>query len=130
MAGYSKTPLVEKLGIKRGHVVAFVGAPVGFALDGVSPAALRRSGCDVVILFAMQQKSLVQALSHASGALIESGNLWIAWPRKSSGVPTDLSENRLRELILPTGLVDNKVCAIDRTWSGLRFCKRLKDRKK
>jgi hypothetical protein len=127
VAGYSGTPLVQKLGIKTGHRVAFVGAPDGFRLDGVTPGPLRR--CDVVLLFAPKEQALARALPKAAASLVESGSLWIAWPKKSSGVATDLTEDRLRELILPTGLVDNKVCAIDETWSGLRFCKRLKDRK-
>jgi len=128
VAGYSGTPLPKKLGIKG--EVALIGAPDGFArLIGVEPARLAKGAIDVVILFASQQKTLKAALGKAAAALKEDGNLWVAWPKKSSGVATDVTENLLREIILPTGLVDNKVCAIDETWSGLRFCKRLKDRK-
>jgi hypothetical protein len=128
VAGYSSTPLPKKLGVKKGGSVALVNAPDGFAKSiGVRASPLE--DCDVVILFAPQKKALEKSLKRASAALKEDGNLWIAWPKKSSGVATDLTENLLRELVLPTGLVDNKVCAIDETWSGLRFCKRLKDRK-
>jgi hypothetical protein len=128
VAGYSGTPLPKKLGIKG--EVALIGAPREFArLIGVEPAPLAKGAIDVVILFASQQKALKAALKKALAALKEDGNLWIAWPKKSSGVATDVTENLLREIVLPTGLVDNKVCAIDETWSGLRFCKRLKDRK-
>jgi Protein of unknown function (DUF3052) len=128
VAGYSGTPLPKKLGIKGN--VALIGAPDGFArLIGVEPVPLRKGALDVVILFAPQQKALKAALKRAAAALKEDGNLWVAWPKKSSGVATDVTENLLRELILPTGLVDNKVCAVDDTWSGLRFCKRRENRK-
>jgi hypothetical protein len=128
MAGYSETPLPKKLGIKGS--VALVGAPDGFAaLVGARPAPLKKSGCDAVILFAPREKALLRALPRAAAALVEDGNLWIAWPKKSSGVATDLTEDRVRAVVLSSGLVDNKVCAIDEIWSGLRFCKRLRDRK-
>jgi hypothetical protein len=128
VAAYSSTPLPKKLGIKGR--VALIGAPDGFAARiGVEPASLRKGALDVVILFAPQQKKLDQALPKAIAALKEDGNLWIAWPKKASGMATDLTEDRLRRSILSTGLVDNKVCAIDETWSGLRFCKRLENRK-
>jgi hypothetical protein len=127
VSGYSGTPLPKKLGIKGN--VALLYPPDGFARSiGVKPAPLEE--CDVVILFAAQKEILEKSLKKASAALKEDGNLWIAWPKKSSGVATDLTENLLRTLILPTGLVDNKVCAIDETWSGLRFCKRVANRKK
>jgi DUF3052 family protein len=127
VAGYSGTPLPRKLGVQGN--VALVNAPDGFAKSiGVRPSPLEE--CDVVILFAAGKKALEKSLKKAAAALKEDGNLWVAWPKKSSGVATDLSENLLREIILPTGLVDNKVCAIDETWSGLRFCKRLANRKK
>jgi len=126
--GYSGTPLPKKLGVKGN--VAVVGAPDGFAARiAVTPSPLKKGAVDVVILFASQQKTLVKALPRAIASLKEDGNLWIAWPKKSSGVVTDLDENRLRKMVLATGLVDNKVCAIDETWSGLRFCKRLENRK-
>jgi hypothetical protein len=129
VAGYSGTPLPKKLGIKG--QVALVGAPDGFArLIGVEPARLRKGALDVVILFATQQKALKTTLPKASAALTEDGNLWIAWPKKSSGVAGDLGESEVRHLVLATGLVDNKVCAIDEIWSALRFCKRLSERKK
>jgi hypothetical protein len=128
LSGYSGTPRPKKLGVKGN--VALIGAPDGFArLIDVTPSALKKGALDVVILFAAQQKNLLESLSRAAAALKEDGNLWIAWPKKSSGVVTDLTEDKLREIILPTRLVDNKVCAIDERWSGLRFCKRRSDRR-
>lgn len=134
MAGYSGTPLAKKLGIKPGHRVALVHAPKGFALevpDDVSVSnALRAKAYDVIVLFAKNQSVLEKRFETAQKKLIENGGLWIAWPKKSSGVKTDLSDGVVRPFGLGMGLVDNKVCAIDETWSGLRFVVRVKDRKK
>ncbi len=125
MAGYSGTPLPKKLGIKGD--VALINAPDGFAQSiGVEPAPLE--DCDVVILFAASKRALDRSLKKAAAAMKEDGNLWIAWPKKSSRVPTDVTENLLRAIVLGTGLVDNKVCAIDEVWSGLRLVWRLERR--
>ena len=120
MAGYSGTPLAQKLGIAAGSAVAVVNAPRGFALvkkKGKAPF-------DVALVFPASRKALKKAFLEASRGMKENGGVWIAWPKKSSGIETDVTEDVLREVILPTGWVDNKVCAIDETYSGLRFVKR------
>jgi hypothetical protein len=136
MAGYSGTPLVKKLGIKEGHQIALLGAPDGFARTlgelpkGVVPRAdLKVSApLDVILFFAPNRASLTKRFEDIAGRLSAAGGLWIAWQKKASGVATDLSENDIRDIGLSFGLVDNKVCAVDDTWSGLRFVRRLKDR--
>lgn len=137
MAGYSGTPLAKKLGIKPGHRVALINASNGFERTltqlpadvelrcdtrGVKP-------CDVIVLFAKSKTSLTARFNKLAARLSQNGGLWIAWPKKSSGVTTDLSDGVVREFGLQSGLVDNKVCAIDETWSGLRFVVRVQDRK-
>ncbi|HUJ28272.1 MAG TPA: hypothetical protein VLW85_19755 [Myxococcales bacterium] len=127
MAGYSGTPLPQKLGIKAGARVRLSGAPEGFArVIGVEPRS--RGEADVLVLFSRSLAALERDFARLRKALHRDGGLWVAWPKKSSGVPTDLDENAVRALGLASGLVDNKVCAIDDTWSGLRFVVRLKDR--
>jgi hypothetical protein len=125
-AGYSGTPLVKKLGIAPDHAVALVDAPVDFAVhhlvDCCVPARLAGTRpLDIVIAFVTTRAKLAAAIAAAKNRLVQNGALWIAWPKKSSGVATEVTENTVRELALPTGLVDNKVCAIDETWSGLRL---------
>ena len=133
-AGYSGTPLVRKLGIKPEARLALIGAPDGFDETlGELPArvAVRRSargGFDVGVAFFSQRRALQRRLPGLKGGLAPGGGLDIAWPKRSSGVDTDLSEAVVRELGLTAGLVDNKVCAIDQVWSGLRFVYRLADR--
>ena len=131
-AGYSGTPLARKLGIRPGSRVLLVGAPRDFDLGPVPEAELhRRAGrapYDVVLAFAPDRRALVARFAPASRRLTPAGGLWVGWPKRSSGVPTDLDENVVREHGLAAGLVDNKVCAIDATWSGLRFVVRLRDR--
>ena len=120
MAGYSGTPLAQKLGIQPSSAVAVIGAPRGFSLvkkKGKAPF-------DVAIVFPASRKVLAKIFLEASRGMKENGGVWMAWPKKSSGIETDVTEDVLRELILPTGWVDNKVCAIDETYSGLRFVKR------
>ncbi len=119
-ADYSGTPLLQKLGVAPGSSVSVVGAPRGFSLvkkTGKAPF-------DVALVFAPSRASVKELFGAASRAMKEAGGVWMAWPKKSSGVTTDVTEDVLRELILPTGWVDNKVCAIDETYSGLRFVKR------
>jgi hypothetical protein len=131
-AGYSATPLPRKLGIKEGHRVAVVGGPKALAPalaeavpDAAIGTALRgKVPFDVIVLFVLARAELTRRLDGAIARLAPRGGLWIAWPKRSSGVATDIVEDTLREVILPTGLVDNKVCAIDETWSGLRFVRR------
>jgi hypothetical protein len=128
MAGYSGTPLPKKLGIKDASRVVLLGAPKGFAIDGVQAASRLGSEHDVIVLFSNSRSTLERDFRKARQALAPAGGLWVAWPKKSSGVATDLDENVIRKIGLAEGLVDNKVCAIDETWSGLRFVIRLKDR--
>jgi hypothetical protein len=131
-AGYSGTPLPQKLGIKPGHRVLLAGAPDGFDLGPLADVDLhRRAGStpyDVVLLFCTDLRRLEKEFVPRAARLVSNGGLWVAWPKRSSGVPTDLDENRIRAVGLAAGLVDNKVCAIDATWSGLRFVTRLRDR--
>ena len=127
MAGYSGTPLPQKLGIKGGSRVRLAGAPDGFARSiGVKPQT--RGEADVIVFFTRDAARLRSEFSKLKQSLHSAGGLWVAWPKKSSGVPTDLTENDIRAIGLAEGLVDNKVCAIDDTWSGLRFVYRLNDR--
>ena len=127
MAGYSGTPLAKKLGIKEGHEVGLLGAPNGFAatLEGLPDAVhLRtqaRGRLDVIVSFHTKRADLERRLPTLLKALDPDGGLWIGWPKKASGMPTDITEDTLREVALPIGLVDNKVCALDDTWSGLRL---------
>ncbi len=128
------TPLVQKLGIHPGDRVALVGAPDGFAttLGELAPGTriVRRLGgrFDVIVAFHVWRIPLERRLPALRAALEPAGGLWIAWPKRASGEDTDLSDGVVRELGLAAGLVDNKVCAIDETWSGLRFVYRLADR--
>jgi CheY-like chemotaxis protein len=130
--GYSGTPLPEKLGIKANSAVALVGAPRGFeaTLGELPPGAvLRRQArghCDLIVWFTRSRRDLERRLPKM-GALARKGGLWIAWPKKSSGVASDLSQALVRKLGLAAGLVDYKVAAIDATWSGLRFARRKSD---
>jgi hypothetical protein len=127
MAGYSGTPLPKKLGIKDSSRVRVLGGPEGFA-HSLGVALQRRGEADVIVLFTRSAKELNKAFGGARKSLHKDGGLWIAWPKKASGVVTDLNESVVRETGLALGLVDNKVCAIDETWSGLRFVVRLVDR--
>ncbi len=135
-AGYSGTPLPKKLGIKAGRRVAFLDAPPEFARalgalpDGVDRprTTLRARPLDLVVAFFVERRRLEQRLPRLIATLDPAGALWIAWPKRASGVATDLSEDVVRELALAAGVVDVKVCAIDATWSGLKLVIRLRDR--
>ena len=123
-AGYSGTPLSKKLGIKEGSKVLLVNAPKGFALDlpeGAKVVQRAKSDVDVAVLFTTERSKLVDRFLEAAAASKKEAGIWIAWPKKASKIATDVTENALREDLLPTGFVDNKVCAIDERWSGLRF---------
>jgi hypothetical protein len=134
VAGYSGTPLFKKLGIKEGHRVAFPSAPDGFRdllgelPDGVTVKSRASGPLDVIVFFTKRRAELERRLTALRGAMDPAAGLWIAWPKGSSGVETDMTEDVARELGLANKLVDNKVCAIDETWSGLRLVIRLKDR--
>ena len=134
MAGYSGTPLAKKLGIKEGHAVALVDAPDGFEalleplpLDVTLKRRLSRRP-DVIVAFFTWRKDLDRRFPALDKALPPDGSLWLAWPKRASKVPTDLTEDSMREVALPAGLVDNKVAAVDETWSGLRLVVRLENR--
>ena len=136
MAGYSQTPLVKKLGIKPDFEVAFVNAPADFAKQLELPhgvnvkSALKSRDLDLIILFVTSQEALHAAFPQYAQNIKPNGILWVSWPKKASGVQTDLSENLIRDFGLATGLVDVKVCAVDEVWSGLKFVFRLQDRPK
>jgi hypothetical protein len=133
MAGYSGTPLVQKLGIKPSARVALVDAPPGFALalpDGAKLVDGKARDLDVIVWFVTARAAFAKKLATVSARMQPAGGLWIAWPKKASGMTTDMTENIVREVALPTGLVDNKVCAIDDIWSGLRLVVRLENRPK
>jgi hypothetical protein len=125
-SGYSGTPLVRKLGVKEGARVAILGAPEGFddtlgeLPDGVAVTRRLGGGKDMVVVFVTARKELEKRLGALRAAIAPDGMVWVAWPKKASGVKTDMSEDVVREVVLPTGLVDVKVCAIDEVWSGLK----------
>jgi hypothetical protein len=133
VAGYSGTSLAKKLGIKEGHRLAFPGAPDWFQglLDlpaGVTLKSRATRPLDVIVFFTRSRRQLERRLPALRRAMEPAAGLWIAWPKRSSGVETDMTEDVARELGLANRLVDNKVCAIDETWSGLRLVIRLADR--
>jgi hypothetical protein len=132
-AGYSGTPLVKKLGIKSGSSVVFVNAPINFTrtLDLPPDVIINKtphSQLDFVLLFVKSETQLTQKFSHLAAKLKPNGMLWVAWPKKSSGVVTDLSFTNVQAIGLAAGLVDTKICAVDDVWSGLKFVFRVKDR--
>jgi len=133
-AGYSDTPLPRKLGIKPEARVGLIGAPhdfdevLGELPPGVTVRRRAQGTFDVLVMFVQKRSELERRLPALKKALDQAGGLWVAWPKRSSGVATDLGEGSVREVGLASGLVDNKVCAIDETWSGLRFVYRLADR--
>jgi hypothetical protein len=135
-AAYSGTPLPRKLGIREGSRLmlveppADVAATLGVLPPGVELVKADASAVDVAVYFALDAAAVRGRFAALAASLQPAGGLWIAWPKRSSGVPTDLDENLVREIGLAEGLVDNKVCAIDATWSGLRFVLRLRDRPK
>lgn len=134
MAGYSGTPLPKKLGIKEQFRVTFVGLPadvkaeLGDALVGCSVVKDGREPLDFAMVFAKTQAELKREFLRLTRCLALSGMLWIAWPKKTSGVATDMNENDVRRMGLDAGLVDVKVCAVSEVWSGLKFVRRVKDR--
>jgi hypothetical protein len=135
MAGYSGTPLIKKLGIKENFNVAFVNAPLGYEKALELPATLivgsrSKKPLDFVQLFVKTRRELEQKFPQYSVKLNPSAMFWISWPKKSSGVASDLTEDVIRATGLANGMVDVKVCAVDDIWSGLKFVFRLQDRPK
>jgi hypothetical protein len=126
LAGYSGTPLATKLGIKPGHWVALLGAPRDFSADlgalpeGVTVVRRARGTADVIVAFHTERARLEADVPALLDVLDVDGGLWIAWPKRASKVTTDITEDTVREVFLPLGLVDNKVCAVNEIWSGLR----------
>jgi len=135
MAGYSGTPLVKKLGIKADDRVLLVNPPQGFESEigalapGTTFVSQSRTLLDVILLFVESSKDLEAQFNRIARKLKEAGGFWVAWPKKSSGLATDLSFDAVQRVGLAAGLVDNKICAINETWSGLRFVVRVRDRK-
>ena len=134
MSGYSGTPLPRKLGIKEGARVALVDAPDNFEAtlgalpDGVTVRTRARGPVDVIVFFTASRAKLERRIVTLRSALDPAGRLWVAWPKRASGVPTDVTEDVVREIASAHRLVDNKVAALDETWSGLQLVIRLKDR--
>ena len=133
MAGYSGTPLAQKLGIKAGQQVVTIGAPAGYRKllaplpEGVSFTS-EKTGAVFVHFFVSERKRLEKELKRLRKLIADTGTLWISWPKKSSGVATDITEDTIREVALPLGFVDVKVCAVDETWSGLKLMVRRENR--
>jgi hypothetical protein len=134
-SGYSGTPLPKKLGIKAGHKVLLLAAPDGFEEgtlgelpDGVAVGRTARGPADVIVSFHTERADLAQRMPKLRAAMRPNAGLWIGWPKRASKVPTDLTEDVVRELALANALVDNKVAALDEKWSGLRLVIRLRDR--
>jgi len=134
MAGYSGTPLTKKIGIKEGSRVALVNAPKDFQFepkelpDNVEFIKGSAKSLDIILFFVTTERALAKDFSKLAARLTANGMIWIAWPKKSSGVATDLTFERVQRIGLDAGLVDVKICAVDDTWSGLKFVYRLKDR--
>lgn len=134
MPGYSGRPLPKKLGLKDGFHVRLIEVPpevikeLGPSLEKCEIARDTKAALDFAMLFTKSSVSLKKEFTRIAERLNPAGMLWISWPKKSSGVPTDLNENTIREIGLAAGLVDVKVCAVTNVWSGLKFVRRLKDR--
>lgn len=134
MAGYSGKPLVEKLGIKPGSRLAILNPPRGYARTlgrlprGTTRTRAVRRLLDFIHLFTRERRDLERRFPTLERALAPAGMLWISWPKRGSGVETDLTEDVIRAIALASGLVDVKVAAIDDVWSGLKLVRRLKDR--
>ena len=134
MAGYSGTPLVKKLGIKEGSRVALVNAPKDFSSqlpdlpDDVKFLKPTSKSLDLILFFVLFERILARDFGKLADRITANGMIWIAWPKKSAGVATDLSFELVQHIGLDAGLVDVKICAINETWSGLKFVYRVKDR--
>src|SRR3954468_21305729 len=122
--GYSGMPLTTKLGVKSDSRVLVTGAPAGFELACPHHRRAGRGPYDVQLVFCPDLASLHRWWAGSVGRMTTAGALWIAWPKKASGVPTDLDENGVRGHALANGLVDVKVCAVDQVWSGLKLVRR------
>ena len=126
----SATPLVRKLGIKPGHRVAVLNAPAGFSetlgtlpedVEIVDSLDADKGAYDVVLWFGTRRAELERIVYDVRAVLEQNGGLWIGWPKRASGIATEVTDDVVRDVALPTGLVDNKICAIDEAWSGVRL---------
>jgi hypothetical protein len=135
MAGYSGTPLPQKLGIKPGIIVVVIDAPdnyrklLGQIPSGVNFATRPVGNTKFIHLFVKERRALQTQLQSLRQKIAEDAAVWVSWPKKSSGVPTDVTEDVIRAVALPIGFVDIKVCAVDDTWSGLKLMIRRENRK-
>jgi hypothetical protein len=136
MAGYSGTPLLKKLGVKEGCRIALADPPESFLKElaalpqGATVVCRPSSPVDLIVLFVKSERKLEEKFQPYARKLKPNGMIWVAWPKKSSGVVTDLAFENVQKTGLAAGLVDVKICAIDDTWSGLKFVYRLRDRAK
>jgi hypothetical protein len=126
LAGYSGTPLARKLGLKSMHRLCLVGAPLGWEVDGLPEGVrvtrrLTSAPVDVVIAFFREMGSLAGAAPRLAHSIVADGSLWLAWPRRAAGHVSDITDNKIRAAVLPIGLVDVKVAALDGNWSGLKM---------
>ena len=134
MAGYSGTPLAQKLGMKAGATVVVLNAPahyrklLGQVAKEITFSDRVANGCPFIHLFTTRRSELEIQLKRLCGKIADSGTLWVSWPKKSAGVPTDVTEDVIRDVALPLGFVDVKVCAINETWSGLKLMVRRAER--
>ena len=135
MAGYSGTPLPQKLGIKLGLMVVTVNAPANYRRllgqipDSITFSERLKSGSSFVHLFTSRRSEMQKKMSILRDKISDNGAIWVSWPKKSSGISTDVTEDVIREIALPLGFVDIKVCAVDETWSGLKLMIRRENRK-
>jgi hypothetical protein len=125
VAGYSNTPLSRKLGIKPGQRIALIGRPAGWEIEGLPADVTMQDQAggqlDLILAFFAQRAELARDAPDLLPALLPDGSLWIAWPRRAAGHVSDIRENDLRDILLPTGVVDTKVAALDEDWSSLKF---------
>ena len=130
MAGYSATPQARKLGLRAGTRVALVAVPFGWALDGPPEIVLvdRDEPADIVVTFARTAAELTEQVNSQASRIFPDGAMWLLWPRKAAGHRSDVTENGIREVVLPLGLVDVKVAAVDEDWSGLKIVWRREKR--
>ena len=135
MAGYSYTRLIQKLGIKPGAALTVINPPSHYAKllgrlpEGVHLETGLKRACQFVHVFTKDRDELKKYLVRLRSTLADTGTIWISWPKKSSSVETSVTENVIRDLALPLGFVDTKVCAVDETWSGLKLIIRRANRK-
>jgi len=135
MAGYSGTPLPQKLGIKPGLMVVTINPPANYRRllgqipDSVTFSERLKSGSSFVHLFTSRRSEMQKKMSILRDKISDNGAIWVSWPKKSSGISTDVTEDVIREIALPLGFVDIKVCAVDQTWSGLKLMIRRENRK-